>query len=222
MSTAYAEKIIDSMVDENGHCDERGMSEKQFDIIIDAMTDFVEGEEQYRGCWEGNYKTLYFTGTDYTGNVGKYRVTLNKHWNFSYGFNVVSIDLRDPEEYEAELEAERKLRELRDFSNSEWVAEPKKRLDLDLTLVNVYEYEGYSYSYYDSGTSYIYTFRDESGNCIVWKTKNIIDCYDEERDEWVLAEVGSKVTMRATVKEHSEYKGTKQTVITRPKVSRIA
>lgn len=29
----FAEKIIDSMVDENDHCGERGLSEKQFDIL---------------------------------------------------------------------------------------------------------------------------------------------------------------------------------------------
>jgi hypothetical protein len=48
-----------------------------------------------------------------------------------------------------------------------------------------------------------------------------LDWYDEDGDEWVDAEIGSTVTMRATVKDHSEYKGTKQTVITRPKVSHI-
>jgi hypothetical protein len=120
------------------------------------------------------------------------------------------------------MEAERRLRELRDFSGSEWLSEPKKRINLDLTLVNVYEYEGMSYSYYGSNMHYIYTFRDEDGNCLVWKTqKSVIDWYDEDRDEWVTAEVGSKVSMRATVKDHNTYKDIKQTIITRPKVSAI-
>lgn len=138
---------------------------------------------------------------------------------------MVSIDLRDHDEYQAELDAEAKLKAMRDFSGSEWVAEPKKRLDLTLTLVNDYEYVGQSYSYYDDGTRHIYTFRDEDGNCIVWKTSNPLGMWqegEEGRDEWVYAdEMGDVVKMRATVKEHSEYKGTKQTVITRPKIAAI-
>lgn len=33
--------------------------------------------------------------------------------------------------------------------------------------------------------------------------------------------MGDVVEMRTTVKEHSEYRGTKQTVITRPKITAI-
>ena len=219
MSKAFAEKIIDGFVDENGHCGERGLSEKQFDIL----SAWLEPEEwQDMGYWEGVYTTKYFSSRAWDGNIGKYHVRIQERWHFNLGFNVLSIELRDPEEYEAELEAERKLREMRDFSGSEWIAEPKKRIEITLTLVNDYQYEGYSYSYYDGGTSHIYTFRDEGGNCVVWKTKNVIDFYDKERDEWVLAEIGSKVTMRATVKEHGEYRGTKQTIITRPQIKAIA
>lgn len=92
---------------------------------------------------------------------------------------------------------------------------------LTLVLVNDYMYEGCAYSYYDSGIRHIYTFRDENGNCIVWKTQKVIDFYDKESDEWVDAEVGDTVKMRATIKEHGEYRGTKQTVITRPKIDGI-
>ena len=35
-----------------------------------------------------------------------------------------------------------------------------------------------------------------------------------------LASKGDQVTLKATVKDHSVYKGTKQTVINRPKISR--
>lgn len=219
MSKAFAEQIIDSMVDENGHCGERGLSAKQFAILSDWLE---KGEEQDLGSWEGDYKTIWFWGYDYEGNIGKYHVVLNEHCHFNLGYNVVSIDLRDADEYQAEIDREAKLKAMRDFSDSQWVATPKKRLDLTLTLVNDYMYEGCSYSYYDNGVRHIYTFRDEQGNCYVWKTQKVIDCYDEDTEEWTDAEVGSTVKMRATVKEHSEYKGTKQTVITRPQIKSIA
>lgn len=218
MSREFAEKIIDSMVDENGHCGERGLSAKQFLILSENL---YKGEEEIVGGWNGNYKTIDFTSTDYEGTIGKYHVTLNEFWHFHARYAVVSIDLRDADEYQAELDEEAKLKAMRDFSGSEWVAEPKKRIDLTLTLVNDYVYEGCSYSYYDDGTRHIYTFRDADGNCFVWKTQKVIDCYDEQTEEWTDAEVGDTIVMKATVKEHSEYKGTKQTVITRPKVNRI-
>lgn len=217
MSKQFAEQILDSMVDENGHCGERGLSAKQFGILSECLE---RGDEYDMGCWEGDYATVNFWAMDYVGNIGKYRVTINEYKHFNMRFTVKSIDLRDPEEYQAELDAEARMRELRDFSRSEWVAEPKKRIDLTLTIVNDYEYVGRSYSYYDDGTRHIYTLRDEDGNCIVWKTSQPMGMWDED-DRWVDADEGDTVTMRATVKEHGEYKGTKQTVITRPKIAEI-
>jgi hypothetical protein len=73
---------------------------------------------------------------------------------------------------------------------------------------------------YDNGTRHIYTLRDEDGNCYVWKTSQPMGMWDED-DRWVDADEGDTVIMRATVKDHGEYKGTKQTVITRPKIAEI-
>lgn len=221
MSKRFAEQIIDSMVDENGHCGERGLSGKQFWILAEHLS---KQEPQSMGGWSGHYKYVDFTSTDYIGNIGRYRVIINEYFHFNPRYTVKSIDLRDADEYQAELDAEAKLKALRDFSGSEWVSEPKKRLSFELTLVNEYEYEGYSYSYYDSATSYIYTLRDGEGNCIVWKTKNPLAMWVEDEsghEEWVEAEVGDTIEMKATIKEHGEYKGTKQTVITRPKIAAI-
>lgn len=71
----------------------------------------------------------------------------------------------------------------------------------------------YNYSYYDRLSAYtgmlercnIYTFLDENGNRIVWKTTS--------REDF---EVGDEVMIKGKVKSHSEYNGAKQTVITRP------
>ena len=206
----FAISVVASMVNENGHCGERGLSRKQFDIIHDAM-EHIGKEEHDAGCWEGDYATINFRSVDYIGNLGPYKVVINEHSHFNYGHNIVSIDLRPEGEYEAELEEERKLRELRDFSHSEFVAEPKKRIDLDLTLVDVYEFEGYSYRYYDDGKTYIYKFRDADGDCIVWKTKKFMWEW-MHNDMWDVVEIKARVTVKA----HDEYRGVKQTVINRP------
>lgn len=222
MSTKFAEHIIDGMVDENGHCGERGLSHKQFGVLSQYL---MPEDAEVVGCWNGNYKTVDFTSQNYVGTIGRYAVVLNELWRFNPRHTVVSIDLRPQEEVEAEEAEAKRLAELRDFSHSEWQFQPKERVDLDLTLVNDYEYEGMGYSYYDDGTRHLYTFRDDDGNCYVWKTANTVtvETVDEhDTVHFTYAEIGSKVTMRATVKEHSEYKGTKQTVITRPTIKAIA
>ena len=222
MSKKFAEQIIDSMVDENGHCGERGLSAKQFNIISECL---AQTEEYDMGGWEGDYAYMHFWAKDYEGNIGKYHVIVNEYCHFNFRFTVKSIDLRQQEEIDAELAEEERMHQLHDFSHSDWQLEPKKRADFDLILVNDYEYDGYSYSYYDSGTRHIYTFRDEDGNCYVWKTANPLGMWGEDVDgyeKWVEAEVGGKVTLKATVKEHGEYKGIKQTVLTRAKVLSIA
>lgn len=58
------------------------------------------------------------------------------------------------------------------------------------------------------GTGFLYNFHDECGNELTWwSSKQIsnIDCW-----------VGK--TMRCSVKSHDEYKGIKQTVVTRCKL----
>lgn len=221
MSKAFAEKIIDSMVNDEGRCGERGLSEKQFDILLPHLE---KTDEMAEGKWEGEFKTVYFWGEAFAGKIGKYDVRIEKHWHFHFGYNVSEIKLRDRDEYEQELAAERKRKEMWDFSKSEFIAQPKKRLDMVLTLINDYEYEGTRFSYYDTSRCHIYTFRDEKGNCVIWKTKNAILRDWEDGDghfHTTMAEVGDKVTMRATVKEHSEYHGIHQTVINRPTIKDI-
>ena len=65
-----------------------------------------------------------------------------------------------------------------------------------------------------------YTFRDGEGNCYVWKTANMVGMFVKDEhgfEDWIDVEIGGKVTMKATIKEHSEHKGTKQNAINRPK-----
>lgn len=52
------------------------------------------------------------------------------------------------------------------------------------------------------GMTFLYKFTDEQGNVFVWKSSKFIDIRDG-------------MTVKGSVKEHSEYNGVKQTVITR-------
>lgn len=59
---------------------------------------------------------------------------------------------------------------------------------------------------------YIHTFRDADGNVLIWKTSS---------NSLPDMESGDQVQIKGTVKEHSEYKDEKQTVLTRCKVTKV-
>lgn len=67
-------------------------------------------------------------------------------------------------------------------------------------------------SQYDSayGTSYIFTFKDNNDNILVWfSSNNVCDLNDKV------------ILTKGTIKEHKEYNNTKQTIITRCKIEII-
>lgn len=207
MTIEFAEKIIEGMVDENGNCGERGMSTKQWNCI----ERYMDGE-QARDCggWCGDHGHIGFWERDVEGVIGKYIVKAHLYKHFNLQASIKSIH--------------RWIDRLPDFTKSEWQGEPKQRMELELTLINTYWYERESYAGYGYETVNIYTFADESDNCYVWKTTSHLGMWVEKGDgyeDWVFPEAGDKVRMKATVKEHGEYKGNKQTVITRPKVIAI-
>lgn len=104
-----------------------------------------------------------------------------------------ALDIIDAKKREARPSASRHL-----YSAGEKVA-------LELKLVRIATYET-SYTYYGE-LNYIYVFEDADGNVYVWKTGKDIE-----------EEQGATVSIKGTVKENCEYRGVKQTMLTRCKL----
>lgn len=85
--------------------------------------------------------------------------------------------------------------------NVEYFGNVGDKIQLSLKLVKVGGYET------QFGYTSVYTFEDSENHQFVWKTGCGID-----------ADKGSIVTIKGSVKAHSEYKGIKQTELTRCKV----
>lgn len=83
---------------------------------------------------------------------------------------------------------------------SEYIGEEGDKIEIELVLDKV---RGFNSNY---GYTYIYIFK-AGNNVVIWKTQKGLDL-----------EAGGKVKVKATIKEHSEYDGVKQTYITRAKV----
>jgi len=86
---------------------------------------------------------------------------------------------------------------------SEFVGKVNDKIEIEVTLIKKFSYD----TIY--GTTYIYKFEDQSGNTLVWKTGS------KELKE------NEKYKVKGTIKEHEEYRGEKQTQLTRCKVESL-
>ena len=99
-----------------------------------------------------------------------------------------------------------------------YISEIGKRITITAVYKKSFDFVDYKFSYYGT-THHIHTFEDAEGNTIVWKSTNPVDYV--EGDEYKFIPTGSIVELTGTVKEHSIYKETEQTVVTRCKFKLI-
>lgn len=83
---------------------------------------------------------------------------------------------------------------------SEHIGEVGERIEVDVVVEKVHVFEN------NWGNTKLHRFKDDKGNVIVWFASN------------AFLEEGKNYKIRGTVREHSEYRGVKQTVLTRCKV----
>lgn len=81
-----------------------------------------------------------------------------------------------------------------------------ERLELSVTLVDIIAFEKWD------RTRHRFRFRDDQGHCFVWWTDN---------DDAGI-QVGARASARMTVKEHSRYRGTDETVVQNVRIHVIA
>ena len=111
---------------------------------------------------------------------------------------------------------------------SEYVGEVKDKIDITVEIIKELEIES------KYGCSTMYLMRDDDSNIFVWYSSGKGLCVSEEA-EWgkhtsvkkgkyyidLYPDEGDKVRIKGTIKGHKEYKGKKQTLITRCKLIEI-
>jgi hypothetical protein len=95
------------------------------------------------------------------------------------------------------------------------------KVSAEVTLDNIFQYEDFKYSYYGT-THYTYIMQDADGNVLVWKTTSCLMIWDEVKQDNDIIRKGDTLVISGKVKEHTEYKGVKQTVLTRCKYSLVS
>lgn len=109
------------------------------------------------------------------------------------------------EEFNAQLEKASGKHE------SEHLFEVGQKIEADLRYIGSAQWT--THFHYYGETNYLHKFEDENGNVLTWKTSNPMGKFVES--EWKMLNEGDLVHLKGTVKAHDEYKGTKQTALTR-------
>lgn len=146
-------------------------------------------------------------------------------WHFPApvdGFETVKVRFEDVAEYDAwgrmalkkgvfeKANAMKRDAERAGKPVSEYVGEVGGKIDTVVTLVKTAWYEVKD-PFGRPETRNVFMFTDGDGNLIVWKTGSGVTF--TVGSEWHVVEKGESVRMRATVKDHAEYDGDKQTVV---------
>ena len=107
-----------------------------------------------------------------------------------------------------------------------YIGQIGKRITVTATYKARFEYTDYKFSYYGT-THFTHIFEDDEGNTIVWKSTNMVEYINDgsenpnRKGDLEFVTKGSTVELTGTVKDHSTYKDTEQTVVTRCKFKLI-
>lgn len=98
---------------------------------------------------------------------------------------------------------------------SEYIGNVGDKINVKVTHLNSYNYET------QFGSSYIHLFVDDDGNIFKWSTNSKLEFTVKDNNsnlsQWYCLDKGATIQLTGKIKEHSEYRGQKQTVLTRCK-----
>lgn len=131
------------------------------------------------------------------------------------------FEARQKEEETKRLEEERRIAEenerlLAEKAKSHYVGTIGDRVDIRARYVKTAWFEVDSFRGWGTERMYIHTFKI-GDDTLIWKTTSSLGKWND-KDEWEPVEEGSQIHLKGTIKEHSEYDGEKQTVLTRCKI----
>ncbi len=104
---------------------------------------------------------------------------------------------------EKEIEKEKRETAKKQELISDYVGEIGQKIQTELTYINHFNYDT------QWGLTSIYKFMDNNGNIFIWKTSN----------NFIKVEQGNIYKIKGRIKDHSEYNGVKQTILTRCKLA---
>ena len=126
----------------------------------------------------------------------------------------ISFQRKKPRELRKKDGLQRKMRDFwQKRAKSHYVGTIGDRVDIRARYVKTAWFEVDSFRGWGTERMYIHTFKI-GDDTLIWKTTSSLGKWND-KDEWEPYEEGTQVHLRATIKDHSEYDGEKQTILTR-------
>ena len=98
-----------------------------------------------------------------------------------------------------------------------WVGAPGKRIELEVTVTGFRTIAIEQRSFRGPDKMSLYKMADTSGNILTWFTNSAWNLGWEERrgEEWTCTVIGKRFHIKATVKDHKEFRGVPETAVSR-------
>lgn len=157
----------------------------------EATDEEIEAMDEWVKTVDAEYGYMYNAKVAWTSEYSEFR-------DVALIASLVAVYLREMSKL-AQRKADMESR------NNEWVGDVGDRITVKVAKARVLYTRDNSHKSYYAGCSYVWEIVDEQGHTFKWSAS--------------CDEILPGNTIVATVKGHEEYKGTKQTVITRGKVS---
>lgn len=169
----------------------RGPSMRTRYLIDEGVTDYYESSND--GEYIKNLRNYYMESEENSNYMRNLKTIFSSDWckNEDFGYIVSAVYV-----YDRKIESEKKKAKL-----SNYIGEIKDKIE-----VKIVSCACVSYYKTDFGYSYLFKFIDEDGNCLMWSTGKSFD-------------TDMVIKLKGTVKDHKEYNGTKQTWVTRCKIT---
>jgi len=139
--------------------------------------------------------------------------------DFGFVASIIPAYLRT---IEKQIVAEKKATQQKEEAISSYIGTPGEKIQLELTYISSASYE-FQISAWNSTTNWIHKFLDNNGNTVIWKTSKSIGEVVNGKN-WldrtaIDINSGHNLKLKGTIKDHNEFRGEKQTVLTRCKIS---
>ena len=177
------------------------------------------------GSGQGRTEIIKEYTPEYEAKLEERRAKRRAKWEAEHAEEIAKREAerkaKEEERRRAEEEAEKaRQEEEARKAKSQFVGTVGDKVELKVTFEKTAWFEIRSFAGFGTETMYIHTFRTEEGNAIVWKTtSNCLGDWDEEGN-WIQTEAGQELTIKGIIKEHSEYRNEKQTVLTRCRIKK--
>ena len=204
-SSEFSDRTTRSRVSDYMRADSHGLTSKTYEAIKKEMDEVgFDANSEYAVNTSKEALEWIRSEADTSDYIYNLRLAAAEEYAETRDFGLlVSLPVAYLRHIEKLAEYKQKEEQKAEEQKSEYVGELKDKL-----TINAHNFMCVTTLFSQFGTTFLYKWSDDNGNIFIWYASNGVD--DPE----------TVIEITGTVKDHSEYNGVKQTVMTRCKVTR--